>query len=491
MVEPETKKRWQPSRREVLFASLILGAGVGGASLATKAASTHAGSLAERKVGTAAAWPTPADAERARIAQLLRRTTFGFTPAELESASKDGFERTVELLIESPITEPADLIRPDDPTRGAQLGAEELQRWWLEHMLTSKARFAERMTYFWHGHFTSEVDKSGGLFMYWQNLTWRRMALGKLGEMLAAVTVDPAMLMYLDLAESDASDPAHLPNENYARELLELFSMGPGRYTEADVKAAARALAGWTTPPADSQVEVVTDKDSGAKEMVDVWNRQGPGVFETARAFPNEVKFLGRSGRLDLKALVGQVLARPDTAQFIARKVAVHFISSNPAPETIRELADAYRTSGHDTKALLRAALRSREFSAPQSYRSLVKSPVEFMTSASMAVGLPVKDAVDLMVGYGDATGEVLFSPPNVAGWPPNRGWISPATVLARLNFVGQLLSGIDPLPSAADAASVHLDGVLGDSTKRRLAAATTEKERWLALLASPEFQLK
>jgi uncharacterized protein (DUF1800 family) len=133
----------------------------------------------------------------------------------------------------------------------------------------------------------------------------------------------------------------------------------------------------------------------------------------------------------------------------------------------------------------------SPEFSAPQSYRSLVRSPVEFMTGAAMAVGLPVKDTVDLMLGYGDSTGEVLFSPPNVAGWPPNRGWISPATVLARLNFVGQLTSGIDPLPAAGDAANVYLEGALGDSTRRRLGAATTEKERWLALLASPEFQLK
>lgn len=473
---------------------IAIAAGVGGVRLISESereASTGSPSLSPKVVGEVAAWPRPTDAERARIATLLRRTTFGYTSAELDAASRDGFERTVDRLIESRFTEPLDLIKSEDPTRGAQLGVEDLQRWWLAQMLASPARFTERMTYFWHGHFTSEVDKSGGLFMYWQNLSWRRMAFGKLGDMLAAVTVDPAMLTYLDLATSDASDPAQLPNENYARELLELFSMGPGRYTEADVKAAARALSGWTTPPADSQVEVVTDKDTGAKEMIDVWNRQGPGVLDASKTFPSNVTFLGRSGRLDLKAIVGQVLSHPDTAPFIARKVAVHFVSSNPAPETISELAGAYRRSGYDTRALLRAAFMSREFSAPQSYRSLVKSPVEFMAGAAMAVGLPVKDSVDLMVGYGDATGEVLFSPPNVAGWPPNRGWISPATVLARLNFVGQLLSSVDPLPAAGDATNLHLDGVLGPSTQRRLAAATTEKEHWLALLASPEFQLK
>src|SRR6202022_2431902 len=119
------------------------------------------------------------------------------------------------------------------------------------------------------------------------------------------------------------------------------------------------------------------------------------------------------------------------------------------------------------------------------------KSPVEFMAGAAMAVGLPVKDAVELIVATSESAGEVLFSPPNVAGWPPNRGWISPATLLARLNFVGQLVSGIDPLPAAAGAAAVHLDSALGESTQRRFTKATTEKERWLAILASPEFQLK
>lgn len=488
MVEPETRRGWRPSRRDVLLASLVVGAGVGGARLASTAVAPKAGgSIRQGSAG----WPRPDDVERARVATLLRRTTFGVTAAELESASKDGFERTVDRLIATPLVEPPDLIKPDDPTRGAQLGADELQRWWLGHMLTSTARFRERMTYFWHGHFTSEIDKTGGLFMYWQNLTWRRMAFGKLGDMLTSVTVDPAMLTYLNLTESDASDPAQPPNENYAREMLELFSIGPGHYGEPDVKAAARALAGWTTPPADMQVEVVTDPATGAKETFDVWNRQTPGVFDSAKAFAGEVTFLGRAGHLDLSAIVEQILAHPDTAPFIVRKVAVQFVSPNPAPETIRALADAFRRSGYDIKALLRAAFMSREFSAPESYRSLVKSPVEFMAGAAMALGLPAKDTVELMVGYGDATGETLFSPPNVAGWPPNRRWISPATVLARLNFVGQLLGGIDPLPAASGADAVLLDGALGESTQRRLMAATNEKERWLAILASPEFQLK
>ena len=477
------------SRRNVLIGALAAGAGVGVARLASSGASVP--TAPAKASSNHPAWAQPGDPERARIAQLLRRTTFGVTAAEVDAAAGEGFNRTLEWLIETPFVEPPNLVKADDPTRGARLGAEDLQRWSLAHLLGSPNRFAERMTYFWHGHFTSEVDKTGALFMYWQNLTWRRMALGRLGDMLATVTVDPAMLTYLDLADSDASDAQQPPNENYARELLELFSMGPGHYQEADVKAAARALAGWTPPPADSTVEAVVDAASGAKETFDVWNRQTAGAFDGSKAFTGEVSFLGRSGRLGLEAVVERVLAHSQTAPFIARKVAVHFISPSPAPETVNDLADAFRRSGYDVKALLRAAFLSPEFADPRSYRSLVKTPVEFMAGAAMAVGLPVADTVELIVASSEAAGEVLFSPPNVAGWPPNRGWISPATVLARLNFVGQLLVGIENPPSADEVARQQLDGVLGKSTQRRLAEAGTDRDRWLALLAGPEFQLK
>src|ERR1700737_3882660 len=218
-------------------------------------------------------WHSPLDSEQARIAQLLRRATFGFTAHDLEAAIHDGFERTVGRLIETSAAEPPSVIPPADPLRGTMLGGDKLQRWWVEHMLSTPTPFAERMTFFWHGHFTSDIDKVDNPFIYWQNLTWRRMALGKLDAMLRQVTVDPAMLTYLDLAGSDASDPAQPPNENYARELMELFTMGPGNYTEADVKAAARALAGWTTPPPDGQVEVVVDEATGARDKVDVWQQ--------------------------------------------------------------------------------------------------------------------------------------------------------------------------------------------------------------------------
>jgi uncharacterized protein (DUF1800 family) len=473
------------TRRTALLGAIGVGGAVAGWRLLAESTNQS------MKRVSRASWSQPADREQARVAQLLRRTTFWVTPADLEQARHDGFARTLDRLLETPAAEPTSLVSNSDPTRGAQLGLDELQTWWVTHLLHTPNRFAERMTYFWHGHFTSDADKASVLFLYWQNLTWRRMALGRFGDMLKQATADPAMLVYLDLGDSDASNPDVIPNENYARELMELFSMGQGNYTEADVRAAARALAGWTPPAPDRQVEAVTDPATGAKETFDVWDRQKPGVFDADRAYPSEVKFFGHHGRMGLDKIVSHILDRPATARFMARKVALHFISAAPAESTVTELADSFRSSGYDVRALFRAAFNSAEFAHQSSYRSLVRTPLEFMTSAVVAVGSPEKDAVQLVIGAGDPTGETLFQPPNVAGWPPNSRWISSSTILGRLNFVSDLLDTVDPIPPMGDAVLTNLDGALSPATRKRLEAAASERERWLAVLASPEFNLK
>jgi uncharacterized protein (DUF1800 family) len=438
-----------------------------------------------------AAWQSPLASEGARVAQLLRRTTFGVRPETLETALSRGFQRTLDAMLEAAPAEPPGLISPQDPTRGARLDGGDLQKWWLEHMLKTPTPLAERMTAFWHGHFTSSLDKVGSLFIYWQNLTWRRLALGGFGPMLREVTKDPAMLTYLDLASSDASDPAQPPNENYARELMELFTLGPGNYTEADVKSAARALAGWTTPAPDTQVEAVVDEKTGAKDSFDVWYQQKPGVFNSEMAYGGEVTYLKKRARLGLDGVIDQILAQPTAATFLTRKVAAHFISPVPDKLSVRSMADGFRASAYDVKALVRAVLTSPQFSAPASYRSLVKSPLEFMVGAAIAVGGGARESAELIVNYGDPTGESPFQPPTVAGWPQNSAWISPSMMLARFNFVSELLDAVHNLPSARDAERIQLDGVLSDSTRRRLDKAGSDRERWLVILTSPEFSLK
>jgi uncharacterized protein (DUF1800 family) len=361
----------------------------------------------------------------------------------------------------------------------------------LAHVLATSTPFVERMTYFWHGHFTSSLDKVGGLFMYWQNLTLRRLALGKLKRMLREVTTDPAMLTYLDLATSDASDSAQPPNENYARELMELFTLGPGNYVEADVRAAALALAGWTTPPPDTQVEMVVDESTGAKSQIEVWYDQKPGIFVAEMAYDGETRYLKRRGRLSLEGVIGQILAHPATAKFLTRKAAAQFVSPSPGEDSVRQIASRFRESDYDCRELMRAVFTSPEFGAQASYRALVKSPVEFMVSASRALGAGAKESIELAVNYGDGMGESLFEPPNVAGWPPNGGWISPSRMLARFNFVSELLDAVPSLPPARGAEQLHLDGVLSNATAHRLARADSDRERWLVILTSPEFNLK
>src|SRR6202040_1104422 len=221
-------------------------------------------------------WVSPLSRESARVMQLLRRTTFGYSQAQLDAALSDGYSKTIDRLLETKPAEPPALAAALTP--GGRFGVPELQQWWVSHMLTTPTPFAERMTLFWHGHFTSDYRKvADDTFMYWQNLTWRRMSLTNLRPMLMQVTTDPAMLRYLDLATSTGQSP----NENYSRELMELFTMGPGNYTEDDVRQSAKALAGWQEPPPDSYATVTVDKVNSVTRRLPVYSTQRPGMFNS------------------------------------------------------------------------------------------------------------------------------------------------------------------------------------------------------------------
>ncbi|HEX2681986.1 MAG TPA: DUF1800 family protein, partial [Candidatus Dormibacteraeota bacterium] len=227
------------TRRQALAAAVATGVGVGVIRLLGGSMQQ----IASSRTASSTDWISPLGSESARLMQLLRRTTFGYTPQQLEVALSDGFNKTVDRLIESVPAEPPALAAAATP--GGRFAVTELQQWWIDHMLTTTTPFAERMTLFLHGHFTSDYRKTADdTFMYWQNLTWRRMAMTDLRSMLMQVTIDPAMLRYLDLATSTGQSP----NENYSRELMELFTMGAGNYTEDDVREGAKALAGWTLP---------------------------------------------------------------------------------------------------------------------------------------------------------------------------------------------------------------------------------------------------
>jgi len=468
------------TRRQALAAALATGVGVG----AVRLLGGSMQNLAKPKAsGSATDWVSPLGSESARVMQLLRRTSFGYTQAQLEAALTDGFSKTVDRLIETKPVEPVALSAAATP--GGRFAVGQLQQWWLDHIVGTTTPFAERMTLFWHGHFTSDYRKvADDTFMYWQNLTWRRMSLTNLRPMLMQVTTDPAMLRYLDLATSTGQSP----NENYSRELIELFSMGPGNYTEDDVRESAKALAGWQLPQPDSTATVTVA--TGVTRNLPVYSTQRPGVFNSRRAFKGSVTYLGKTGPLDAQGVVDRILAQPATAQFIATKVAQHFVAAQPNAGFIKNLADSFRRSNYDMKNLMRAVFTSPEFSSAQSYRTLVKSPTDFMVHAARALG--ANNLSKLIAAAGSGMGQSLFDPPDVGGWPNNESWISSNTVVERVNFVTAALTQIKTaLPSAADAPRVQLDGVLSPQTASLLNQAADDRARWFVTLASPEFQLK
>ena len=442
--------------------------------------------IATQRTAQAMDWVSPLHSESARVMQLLRRTSFGYTQAQLEAALSDGFNKTVDRLIETPPADPPALASAYTP--GGRFPVTQLQQWWIDHMLTTPTPFAERMTLFWHGHFTSDYRKTADdTFMYWQNLTWRRMAMTDLGSMLMQVTIDPAMLRYLDLATSTGQSP----NENYSRELMELFTMGAGNYSEADVRESAKALAGWTLPQPDSFATVVVDKTNNVTRRYPVYSGPKTGVFNTRRAYKGDVTYLGKTGSLDTQGVLNRILAQPATAPFIANKLAAHFVTTRPSPSYVKSLGDSFRRSKYDMKTLMKAIFTSPEFNADQSYRSLVKSPTEFMVHAARALGV-AQLAPKLIAGGGSGMGQSLFDPPDVNGWPNNESWISSNTVVERVNFVTGLLGQLKTaLPSPASAVRTHLDGVLSPQTSSLLNQAADDRGRWFITLASPEFQLK
>ncbi len=436
-------------------------------------------------------WVSPLNKPEAQVAQLLRRATFGATSAQYQQAVKDGFKTTVDKLIESKIAEPQPLPGGEEASKSKPINPAALQQWWVNWMLTSPTPFGERMTLFWHGHFTSDFRKvtTQSPYIYWQNLTWRRMALGNLRDMLMQVTVDPGMLRYLDLGTSTGKNP----NENYSRELMELFTMGVGNYTEDDVRAGAKALSGWREPLTQQMVQDLVNtaiaKTGSPPRRTPTADGVKVGVFDQTRAYQGPLAFLGQTRQWDTQSVLDRILAQDAVAPFIVGKVLNEFVTPSPDAAYVKRLADGFRKSKYDAKTLMRDVFTSPEFLAPANYRALMKSPTELMVHMARALEAP--QLTKSIAASGSGMGQALFDPPEVGGWPSNASWISSNDVLQRINFAVNTLSTLQKIPPFRDAHVVHLDGVVSDETAQLLNSATDDATRWLILLASPEFQLK
>jgi uncharacterized protein (DUF1800 family) len=435
-------------------------------------------------------WVSPLGKPEAQVAQLLRRATFGMTRAQYESAVSDGFKRTLDRLIETPAVLPKELPGAETAAQDKPINLAGLQTWWIDHVLSTPTPFAERMTFFWHGHFTSDIRKVGAQspFVYWQNLTWRKYALGSFRDLLTQVTVDPAMLRYLDLGQSTGRSP----NENFSRELMELFTMGVGTFTEDDVRAGAKALAGWREPMTQAMVDALVARAQQQGRPAPrnlVADTTKSGVFEQSRAFRGNVTYLGVTKQWDTNAVLDRIMQQDSVAPYIARKVLREFVMQDPPDPYVDRIAAGWKRSGYDVKTLMRDVFASPEFTQPAAYRSLVKSPTEVMVHIARALEAPQLARTIAQSGAG--MGQALYDPPEVGGWPSNASWVSSNNVLTRVNFVVTTVNAMQKLPPFGSAHQTHVDGIVSERTAELLNSATDDQTRWLILLASPEFQLK
>ncbi len=293
--------------------------------------------------------------------------------------------------------------------------AQELKAWWYQEMAESESPFTERLTLFWHNHFTSGMRKvRSPELMLKQNKLLRQHAAGNFGKLLHAVSQDPAMVLYLD----NQTNNKKKPNENYARELMELFTLGEENYTENDIKEAARAFTGWKV-----------NRRTGEFRFVRQQHDTGTKVF-----FGNKGKFGGHE-------ILEIILEQNRVAVFITEKLWRAFVSDTPDPQEVQHLAQVFRQNDYELKPLLRDLLTSKHFWSPQNRAQLVKSPVELLVGTLRMFAAPVTN-YGFLVTRGRALGQDLLDPPNVKGWPGGTAWISTNTLLLRETLLASIISG-------------------------------------------------
>lgn len=352
-----------------------------------------------------------ADPQAAELAHVFRRTGFGPFPGQVEAAASmgDAGGSATASLIEDrlassplPFDPPGDIDHVFDHAAEAVTRPERLVTWWLDRMRSDGAGLHEKMMWFWHTHFTTSIDKAEPLLAWRQLRTFHHHALGSFADLLRAILTDGAMLRYLD---GDGS-VANAPNENLSRELLELFTLGRGNYGQSDVVAGARALAGWRVDWETSRVTLDRDHEWSAT-----------------------LEYLGHRGHLGIDEVVDAILAHEACAPFIVGKLWRFLVGTPPATTVVATLAGSFRGSGWQIAPLVGDILRSEQFAAARLTRP--RSPVEWFCAVSRIGEVDEYTAWDL-----ERFGQVPYHPPNVAGWPDDRQWLTSAQALARVGYV-------------------------------------------------------
>jgi uncharacterized protein (DUF1800 family) len=374
-------------------------------------------------------------------AHLLRRAGFGATRDEVAAYAQFDAQHAVDTLFH-PTGD--DVAFPDYPPElgtlpNTQYGQRKtaVQLWWLDRMLRSRRQLVEKMTLFWHNYFATAVSKSPPEMMAQQNALFRLQGLGNFRTLLASVTRDPAMLVWLD---NRYNAKAHA-NENYAREVMELFTLGLGNYTEDDVKEGARAFTGWQL-------------------------KNGQPFFNPAQHDFGVKTFLGHTGSFDADDAINIIVSQPIHQRFFAHKLLEAFVYSDPEPELIEAVASVYALSGYDIGKTLATIVRSNVFFSARAYRAVPKSPIEFSIGTLRYIGasaIPTN-----LPGVLARMGQEPLNPPSVKGWDGGPAWINTSTMLARFNFVNALIATTAPAKPPAltvtNAPNVQPDELVHDA---------------------------
>jgi uncharacterized protein (DUF1800 family) len=417
----------------------------------------------------------PADVfapDAAGVAHLLRRAGFGPWPEDYGDYLNAGTSGAIDRLLNySTISNQA----LDDYLGSLHLNfmlAQDLIRWFTLRMMYSQHPLEEKMTMFRHGEVVSGLNKGGKRMpplLAQQNQLLRKNCLGRLDDLVHAISKDPAMLVYLDGANSSGN----LPNENYSRELMELFTLGVtnpqgiSNYTQNDVHQGALALTGWRIVGSQS-------------------------VFVPHRHYQGTITYLGHTGNLGLDDVVGAVCSHPSTPYHVAWRMWSFFAYAiAPSDTVIQPMVDAYHKSNHSIRAMVEAMLRTPAFFSEKAYRQRIKSPVEFLAGAIRGLGIQTSLRTSALRGLYVALGQTPFDPPNVSGWDGDKAsqaWLTTQTWLARVNLINTLVvaatGGAEKTgQSAAGGSSISNSPVQQVINERKISTARDLTDYYIAAM--------
>jgi uncharacterized protein (DUF1800 family) len=375
-----------------------------------------------------------------KAAHLLNRAGFGGTLEDAEQLAHLSPQRAVDHFVnfqESEFLLPAWIgpgsdkrkqfgrmrMLPEDERKamGRQFRQEqrehmqELRRWWIDRMVKTPNPLEEKLTLFWHGHFATSVRKVKAAYaMFRQNETFRKHAAGNWRTLLLEASKEPAMLIYLDNARSRQD----APNENFARELMELFTLGEGHYSEQDIKQAARALTGWS-----------------------MYRDRFAFRFRRPAHDAGRKTFMGHTGKFDGTDIIEIILKQKQASKFICRRLWEFFAYSEPEPEVVTGLAYLLRRKNYEFRPVLKTMFRSKAFYSERAIRMQIKSPTQWLVGVLKCGNIDIPAAQRLTRGL-EQLGQLLFAPPNVKGWDGGYAWVTAASLIQRYNLAGMLLHG-------------------------------------------------